>query len=157
MSTAIFDFPDLSFPNIDIQYEWNGSQWLYFDQQRKKWLVLTPEEWVRQHAISYLINHLGYPQGLLKMEGGQKVHGLARRFDLLAFSRKGTPLLLLECKAPQVKITQSVFDQIGAYNLTQKAPYLVVTNGLQHFCCLVDFEQGAVTWLSELPTFPQEK
>ena len=147
------DLPTLAFPEAALRLEVRQEKWQVYDVGRKKWLVLTPEEWVRQHAVDYLVRHLGYPRALVKSEGGQKVHGMTRRFDVLAYSRAGAPLLLMECKAPSVKITQATFEQVSSYNLHQRAPLLVVTNGLQHYCCQVDFEKRSYSWLQEIPQF----
>ena len=149
------NFEALALPETDLRYRVEHEKWQVYDAGRRKWLVLTPEEWVRQHAVAYLVDHLGYPRALVKSEGGQKVHGMARRFDVLAYDREGKPLLLMECKAPSVKITQGTFSQISAYNVTQRAPLLVVTNGKEHYCCKVDFEARKLSWLPQIPAFEE--
>ncbi|HAA17018.1 MAG TPA: restriction endonuclease subunit R [Cytophagales bacterium] len=146
-------FPQLAFPPVEVRLREDGDQIKIFDPARKKWLVLTPEEWVRQHALHFLTSTLDYPSALVRTEGGQKVNGMARRFDVLVYNREGAPHLLMECKAPTVKITQDTFEQISAYNLTQRASILVVTNGLQHYCCRVHFTEKRYEWLSEIPRF----
>ncbi len=110
-----------------------GQDWI-FDALRKKWLLLTPEEWVRQHFVRYLMEDRGYPDSLIAIERAVKISGRLLRFDLLVFSRSGVPWMLVECKAPEVVINQLVFDQVSAYNLNLGAPYLVVTNGITHHC-----------------------
>ncbi len=110
---------------------------LIFDEIRKKWLVLTPEEWVRQHFVKYLISEKGYPAGLIGIEVTFKMNSLTRRADVLVYNRVGNPILIVECKAPDVQIDSSVFDQIVEYNFKYKLGYLVVTNGIKHFACTI--------------------
>ncbi len=112
-----------------------GDNTLYiFDPLRKKELVLTPEEWVRQNLIQYLIKEKSYPSGLISIEAGIKLNTLQKRYDILFYSNKGWPLVLVECKAPEVSIGKNVFEQILAYNSQVKAPFLIVSNGLHHYC-----------------------
>ncbi|MFC5409214.1 type I restriction enzyme HsdR N-terminal domain-containing protein [Larkinella bovis] len=124
-----------------------------FDVLRKKFVLITPEEWVRQHVVHLLLNHYGYPKALIRNEGGLKLNQLRKRTDILVFDRLGKPYLLVECKAPQVAVTQQVFDQIARYNHVHQAPYLVVTNGLTHFCCCVNHQLNTVDFLDDLPRF----
>lgn len=124
-----------------------------FDHLRKKYVVLTPEEEVRQQFIHYMISHKNYPSGLLAVEYSLKVNNMKRRADIVAFSKFGHPLLLVECKAPSIKITQKVFDQIARYNLSLRVDYLIVTNGLQHFCCKLDFANNSYSFLEEIPDY----
>lgn len=124
-----------------------------WDNIRKKWLLLTPEEWVRQHTVAYLIQELNYPQGLISVERSLKVNGLQKRADIVVFDKTSNPFLLAECKAPEVEISQGVFDQAARYNLTLKVPYLMVTNGLRHFCAHVNPEDSSWKYLQELPVF----
>lgn len=124
-----------------------------FDEIRKKFLVLTPEEWVRQHIVQYMIQEKGYPKSLIKLEGGMKLHSLQKRTDIVAFNSAGQKVLLVECKAPAVKISQKVFDQIARYNIVHKIPLLAVTNGLQHYYCRIDFEAKGYSFLESLPPY----
>lgn len=124
-----------------------------FDELRKKYVVLTPEEEVRQRFIHFLILDKKYPKGLLAVEYSLKVNQLKKRADIVVFSRFGHPLLVVECKAPSVKITQSVFDQIARYNMNLKVDFLMVTNGLEHFCCQLDFIKNTYVFLMEIPDF----
>lgn len=124
-----------------------------FDLLRKKWLVLTPEEEVRQKCILFLLNEKGYPAGRLASEYGLKVNQLKRRADIVAFDNFGHPLLIVECKAPSVKITQKTFDQIARYNLSLKVDYLVVTNGSQNYCCNLDFVAEKYRFLEQIPEY----
>jgi type I site-specific restriction-modification system R (restriction) subunit len=124
-----------------------------FDLLRKKWLVLTPEEEVRQKMILFLLNKKGYPAGRLASEYSLKVNELKRRADIVAFDKFGHPILIVECKAPKVKITQTVFDQIARYNLSLRVDYLVVTNGSQNYCCMMDFMQEKYQFLEDIPDY----
>ncbi len=143
----------LNFPPIDAQIRvQNGKQFIY-DIIRKKYIVLTPEEWVRQHLVHFLINERQCPKGLIAVERGLKRNGLQRRFDVVVYSRNLTPWLIVECKAPQVAITQQTFDQIARYNMSLQVPYLLVTNGLQHFCCEIDYLQRSFSYLQDVPSF----
>jgi hypothetical protein len=126
-----------------------------WDIIRKKWLLLTPEEWVRQHTVAYLINDLQYPQGLISVERSLKVNGLQKRADIVVFDKTSIPFLLVECKAPEIEISQGVFDQAARYNLTLKVPYLMVTNGLRHFCAQINPEECSWNYLQDLPAFKQ--
>lgn len=124
-----------------------------FDEFRKKPVIITPEEWVRQHFVQYLINQKKYPRTLIKLEGGLRLNGMARRSDILVFDSAGEKLLMVECKAPSVVINQKVFDQIARYNMTHKATLLAVTNGMQHYYCRIDFKNGTYKFLEELPAY----
>ena len=131
------------------------NQPLIWDGLRRRHVVLTPEEWVRQHVVHYLINHLGYPRGLLALERGLRYNQRRKRTDLLALDPAGRPLLLVECKAPSVPITQAVARQATTYNQTIGAPLMLLTNGLVHYCWRVDFEQRANERLADIPSFAE--
>jgi hypothetical protein len=124
-----------------------------WDGLRRKYVVLTPEEWVRQHVVHYLIMHLGYPRGLLVLERGLRYNQRQKRTDLLAMNPAGQPLLLVECKAPSVRITAETARQATTYNQTIGAPLLLLTNGLVHYCWRVDFEARTNERLAEIPMF----
>ena len=124
-----------------------------FDDIRKKFIVLTPEEWVRQHTVQFLLQHKKYPKSYLNVEKLIKVNELNKRYDVVVFQPDGTIFLLVECKAPEIKISQDTFDQIARYNLKLKAKYLMVTNGLNHYFCQMDFEKEHYVFLKELPDF----
>ncbi len=141
---------NLPFYNITLKEE-NGKHFI-FDDIRKKYLSLTPEEWVRQNFIKYLISEKNVPSSLVVIEKGLKLNELSKRADVLIY-KDSSPIVLIECKAPKVKINQDTFDQISRYNLTFKVPYLIVTNGLNHYCCKVDFEKNNYTFLEEIPDF----
>ncbi len=124
-----------------------------WDELRRKYVVLTPEEWVRQHVVHYLMAHLGYPRGLLSLERGHRYNQRQKRTDLVALGPDGRPLLLVECKRPTVAITPAVAQQAATYNQTMRAPLLLLTNGLVHYCWRVDFELGVNERLAEIPPY----
>jgi len=132
--------------------EENGRLWI-FDELRKKHLVLTPEEWVRQHFVQFLINVKAYPKGLINIEGGLKLNELSKRSDILVFNKFGEKVLLVECKAAKIKLNQNAFDQLARYNSVHKAKLLVLSNGLEHYCCEVDHEQGSYRFLGDVPGY----
>jgi len=127
-------FPELDFPTFEMFVEKRSDKWYIYDVIRKKYVVLTLEEWVRQHLIHYLINHLNYPASLIQVEYGFFIKNKAYRVDLATFSRQAKPLLLCECKAPTVKLTAKTISQAAMYNYSQQAPYMFITNGLSHYC-----------------------
>lgn len=116
-------------------------------------MLLTPEEWVRQHVLNYLIEDLKYPKSLINVEKLVNVNGLKRRYDIVVFKSDGSLFLLVECKAPEVQISQATFDQIAQYNFVLKAENLMITNGLNHYFCQMDFENEKYVFLKELPEF----
>jgi predicted type IV restriction endonuclease len=124
-----------------------------FDEIRKKFILLTPEEWVRQHVIRFLLEEKKYPKSLINVEKGLKVNGITKRYDVVVFKSDGSIDVLIECKAPQIKIAQDTFDQIARYNMTMKADYLMVTNGMNHYFCQMDFENEKYLFLPELPEY----
>jgi hypothetical protein len=124
-----------------------------FDEFRKKHIIITPEEWVRQHFVQYLINQKKYPKALIKLEGGLRLNGMAKRSDIVVFNSTGQKILMVECKAPSISIDQKVFDQVARYNMTHKVGLLAVTNGLQHYYCRIDFEKGNYKFIEELPDY----
>lgn len=125
-----------------------------FDPLRRKSVMLTPEEWVRQHFVSYLVSDLGYPAGLIGNEVSLNLNGLRRRCDSIVWRQSdAAPLMLIEYKAPRVRITAKVFDQITRYNMVFQAPYLIVSNGMTHHCCKIDLQTGAYEFLPEIPAY----
>lgn len=122
-----------------------------FDRIRKKWLVLQPEEMVRQLVLEYLLQERGYNSNRISMERGLKVNTLDRRFDLLVYDKEVKPYLLIECKAPQAKISQAVFEQVSWYNSSLQVPYLMVTNGRENYCCWMDYEAKSYRFLDVVP------
>ena len=124
-----------------------------FDEIRKKYVYLTPEEWVRQHLVQYLIQDKNYPSGLLSIEAGLNYNGLKKRSDLVAYNTFGKPILIAECKAPNIKLTQSTFDQAAMYNMTLRVNHLLITNGLEHYCCTIDHKKKEFHYIEEIPTY----
>jgi hypothetical protein len=124
-----------------------------FDPIRRKYVRLTPEEWVRQHFVHYLVQQHHVPRGLMAVEHAFTDQRMPRRADIVAFDRQGHPLLIAECKAPHVSIAQDTFDQIARYNRVLRVPYLIVTNGLEHYACQVNFGERAYQFLDELPDY----
>lgn len=141
----------LSLPSFEHKItEIEGKSAIY-DVVRKKYIVLTPEEWVRQHVIHLLINHLGYGKSLMKVESGLKYDKLDKRSDILVYDRQGKPFLLVECKAPEVKIDRKAITQATIYNKTLKSPYVAISNGINTFCFQVDWKTGETVQLKSLP------
>jgi len=124
-----------------------------FDPVRKKFVRLNPEEWVRQHFLNYLVHFKGFPASLIAVEASLNYNGLLKRSDILVYSPQGKPVLVVECKAPEVEVTQLVFDQAALYNMTLKVEFMVVTNGLEHFSCRIDHEQGDYVFLKQIPEY----
>lgn len=143
----------LNLPPFDYKLTQSGENLLIWDVLRRRHVVLTPEEWVRQHVVHYLIQHRGYPKGLLSLERGHTYNQRRKRTDLVALDLTGQPLLLVECKAPSVPITAAVAHQAATYNQTIGAPLLLLTNGLQHFCWQVDPVLRTNTQLGEVPEY----
>lgn len=124
-----------------------------FDVVRKKYLLLTPEEWVRQNFIQYLNKVKKYPLGLMGVEQMVKYNSLKTRADIVMYNTEGKANIIVECKAPDVKITQDTFNQIAKYNSQLKVKYLLVTNGMNHYCCKMDYESNRITFLEEIPNY----
>lgn len=146
---------DLNLPQYDFRIEGSEDQLSIFDPIRKKYVALTPEEWVRQHFIQYLIHEKNLPSGLILLEKTLVYNKMKRRPDIVAHDRQGKPILIVECKAPDVKITQETFDQIARYNSVLKVPYLIVTNGMKHYCCLMDYSLGKYAFLKDIPMYEE--
>jgi type I site-specific restriction endonuclease len=145
--------PVLNLPTVQHQIRIHDGIEEIWDDFRKKYVVLTPEEWVRQNFLHYLSNVLKYPKALLKVEGGLRYNQKQKRPDIVAYDRKGKPFLVVECKATDIVITQKVFEQASVYNTRLLAKYLVVTNGRQHFCCLQDHDSKKTHFLNAIPEF----
>ncbi|MGQ9846201.1 MAG: type I restriction enzyme HsdR N-terminal domain-containing protein [Bacteroidales bacterium] len=147
------NYPVLNFPNFEFSICKKAQQSYIFDIIRKKYIVLTPEEWVRQHLIRYLIDYLNYPDGLIQVEYGITIQQKMFRIDVAVFSRKLSPLLLCECKSPSIKLNPKTMVQAALYNLNQQAPYLLITNGLIHYCTHYDGKQWQM--LNDIPNYKQ--
>mgnify|MGYP003402589949 FL=1 len=143
----------LNFPSYSFRFKNSENKVAIFDEIRKKFVILTPEEWVRQHTVQYLIQEYNYPKSLLNVEKQVKINGMSKRYDIVVFNSDGSIFLIVECKQPDVPISQNTFDQIARYNFTLKAEFLMVTNGLNHYFCQMNFEKEQYTFLKELPTY----
>ena len=143
----------LNLPEYSFRIKEESGKALIFDSIRKKFVVLTPEEWVRQNFIQYLISEKKFPKNLMAVEKQIKVSGKLRRFDLLVYSRNGEPQLIAEFKAPGVKITQDAFDQVVRYNMALRVAKVIVSNGLQHFACAIDYKKNGFSYLTEIPEY----
>lgn len=124
-----------------------------FDICRKKWVAFTPEEWVRQHLLHYFTTELNYPVGLVAIELAVRINKLNRRCDMVVYNRKGLPVMIVECKAPEVKLDQKVFNQVSGYNLDLQVRYLLVSNGIIHFCARLNQAGGSYTFLQKFPDY----
>ncbi len=149
----MFEPTPLNLPEYPLRIKQESNGTYIFDEVRKKFLVLTPEEWVRQHFVQFLIKEKKYPRSVIKLEGGLKLNSLQKRSDILLFNTAGEKIILVECKAPSVKISQAAFDQAARYNSIHRVKFIVVTNGLQHFCAEIDFGNGSYRFLEELPDY----
>lgn len=143
----------LNLPFFDFRLKSNENKTLIFDSLRKKYVVLTPEEWVRQHYSRYLTEVKKYPVSLIAIEKQLTINQLKKRTDIVIFDTNGLPKIIVECKAPSIKITQDTFDQIARYNLKLNAQFLVVTNGLQHYYCMLDTENERYVFLQDIPEY----
>ena len=143
----------LNFPVYNFRFKNSENKVAIFDEIRKKFIILTPEEWVRQHVVQFLLQEKKYPKSHTNVEKLLTVNDLKKRYDVVVYNPDGSIAVLVECKAPEIKISQDTFDQIARYNLTLKANYLMVTNGLNHYFCKMDFENEKYVFLKELPEF----
>ncbi|WP_320814870.1 type I restriction enzyme HsdR N-terminal domain-containing protein [Flavobacterium sp.] len=141
----------LNFSDYSFRFKNSENKVSIFDPIRKKFILLTPEEWVRQHVVEFLLDEKKYPKSLINVEKTVKVNGMNKRYDIVVYNSDGSIFLLIECKAPEVKIDQKTFDQIARYNLSLNAQYLMVTNGLNHYFCEMDFENEKYSFLKALP------
>ena len=148
----------LNLPPYDFKIRVNSSgKDEIFDEFRGKYIMLSAEEWVRQNFIRYLKEVKGYPPMLIAIEKGIKVNTLQKRFDAVVYKRDGQPVVLIEFKSPDVKINQKVMEQISGYNLKLKVSYLIVSNGLTHYCCHVDYKTTKISFLKEIPEYKELK
>ena len=148
---------NLNFPSYKVRIKNSENNTHIFDVIRKKFVVLQPEEWVRQHCIQFLINEKNFPVSLINVEKVVQINGLNKRYDIVVYNSDGSIYLIVECKAPRVKISQSAFDQIARYNLALKASCLMVTNGLNHYFCTMDHNLGIYNFFKELPSYVKKK
>ena len=145
----------LNLPTYEIKIAQRGNKQLIFDFLRRKYVALTPEEWVRQHFVHYLIEHKGYPAGLIGNEVELNVGEKKLRCDTILYNKVAQPQMIIEDKAPQIKLQQKTFDQISAYNLLLKVDYLIVSNGMQHICCRMDYENQKYCFLEDIPNYQE--
>lgn len=143
----------LNLPTYPFKIKSSENKYFIFDIVRKKYVMLTPEEWVRQHIIHYLIEEKNYPISLIAVEKKVTVNKLTKRTDILVFNAKGLPHIIVECKAPSIQISQDAFDQIARYNLKLEASYLIVSNGLNHFYCYMDTENEKFVFIETIPNY----
>jgi hypothetical protein len=143
----------LNLPEYSFRFKTTNGKQTIFDTLRRKFVRLTPEEWVRQNFVQFLISEKKYPASLIAVEAGVNVNNNPQRADLIVFDRSGSPVFVAEFKAPEVKISQQTFDQIARYNMQLQVKVLVVSNGLSHFCCLMDYPNNSYAFLPEIPDF----
>lgn len=143
----------LNFGQYNFRYRNSGEKVSIFDEIRKKFIVLTPEEWVRQHVVHFLMYEKNFPKSLINVEKLLTLNGLTKRYDVVVFNPDGSIFLLIECKAPQIKISQMVFDQIARYNMTMQSQFLMVTNGQNHYFCRMDYQNEQYVFLESLPEY----
>ena len=146
---------ELNLPPFDVKISSAGEKKQIFDFIRRRYVALTPEEWVRQHFVHFLADEKGYPPFLMANEVQLKLNGMSRRCDTVVYDRSLTPRVIVEYKAPSVEITQKVFDQIGRYNRVLRVDYLIVSNGLAHYCCRIDYATQGYTFLPDIPPYEE--
>lgn len=143
----------LHFPAYSFRFKSSENKISIFDEIRKKFVILTPEEWVRQHVIQFLIHEKKYPRSHINVEKELVLNQTKKRYDIVIYNKDGSIFLIVECKAPQIEISQNTFDQIARYNLSLKANYLMVTNGLYHYYCQLDYENEKYQFLEEISNY----
>jgi hypothetical protein len=143
----------LNFPQYTFRFKNSENKIAAFDEIRKKFIILTPEEWVRLHTVQYLISEKKYPKSLINVEKQLKIGKRIKRYDIVVYNSKGDIHIIVECKAPSIKITQDTFDQIARYNMSLDANYLMVTNGLDHHFCQLDYKLEKYHFLQSLPEY----
>jgi hypothetical protein len=143
----------LNFPTYTFRFKNSENKVSIFDEIRKKFVILTPEEWVRQNVVRFLLEEKKYPKSYINVEKVIKINSLTKRYDIVVFQPNGKLFLLVECKAPEIPISQNTFDQIARYNMVLESEYLMVTNGLNHYFCQMDFENEKYQFQNELPNF----
>jgi hypothetical protein len=143
----------LNFPVFQFRFSEHDGRQLIFDPVRRRFVSLTPEEWVRQHMIAYMVETKQIPLSMIGVEKKLLVNGLVKRFDIAVFSRTGFPVLLVECKAPFIGISEKVFDQAARYNMQLQVNYFVITNGMEHFYCRIDYLNKAYRFIEDIPLY----
>lgn len=150
-------YPPLHLPPLAMRIKEENGVLRVFDPIREKYVALTPEEYVRQRFTSYLREDLHYPSSLMANEISIELNGMKKRCDTVIFNPDGTPLIIVEYKAPEVNVTQNVFDQIVRYNMTLRAKYLIVSNGLNHYCCVLDYSNNSYHFIPSIPDYLEIK
>ena len=145
----------LNLPSYDAKIRKNGSLMEIYDPLRRKYVALTPEEWVRQHFVNWLISNKEYPTSLMANEAGIKLNSLTRRCDTVVYNQHLDPLMIIEYKESNISITQDVFDQVVRYNTVLKVPYIVVSNGVSHYCCRMNYENQSYDFLTDIPNYKE--
>lgn len=145
----------LNLPTFDYKINRTRDGLQIYDRLRCKFVALTPEEWVRQHFVEFIITHKGFPQSLIANEIGITLNNTRRRCDTVVYDNTATPLVIIEYKAPSVEISQATFDQIVRYNMVLQAKYLIVSNGLNHYCCSIDYTNQTYQFLKEIPSYSE--
>jgi hypothetical protein len=143
----------LNLPSFAVKIQQRNGKNFIFDPLRKKYVALTPEEWVRQHFTHFLTDHKGYPKGLLANEIQLDLNGTKKRCDTVLFNKNLSARMIVEYKAPHIAITQAVFDQITRYNMVLKVDYLIVSNGINHYCCKIDYQSMSYSFLPDIPSY----
>lgn len=143
----------LNFPAYTFRFKNRENKIAVFDEIRKKFVILTPEEWVRIHTVQFLHLEKKFPKSLINVEKQLKLGKMLKRYDIVIFTNRGDIEVIVECKAPGIKIDQEVFDQIARYNMQLQANYLMVTNGLEHYFCQMNYEEERYQFLSEIPNY----
>ncbi|MBO7046318.1 MAG: type I restriction enzyme HsdR N-terminal domain-containing protein [Prevotella sp.] len=143
----------LNLPQYEIKITEKDGKRMIFDFLRRKYVALTPEEWVRQHFTHYLVEHKGYPKGLLGNEIELQIGDKRLRCDSILYNKVAQPQMIIEYKAPTVPLQQKVFDQISAYNLLLRVDYLLISNGMEHYCCKMDYEHRKYIFLQDIPDY----
>lgn len=146
----------LNFPEYSFRIKNSENKHYVFDEIRKKFIVLTPEEWVRIHVVRFLLEVKKYPKSWINVEKKIEINGLTKRYDVVVYQPDGSIFLLVECKQPKIEINQNTFDQIARYNMILKATYLMVTNGLNHYFCEIDSEKEQYVFLNDIPTYQSQ-
>lgn len=146
---------ELNFPTYNFKIKREADKLQIFDRIRKKWLILQPEEWVRQHVVWFLIEEKKYPETLIAIEKSLKVNQLTKRFDIVLYNTAADPIIIVECKAPEIKIDENTLHQILRYNSVIKAPYLILTNGIDIYCGKLNFTNASFSYLNDIPSYQE--
>ena len=145
----------LNLPQYSFRIKKQNEKLVIFDSQRKRYVALTPEEWVRQNFIRFLIEEKGYPAAYLAIEKQLNMNGMKKRCDAILYNEHARPFLIIELKAPNVAISQATFDQVAVYNAKLKVDFFIISNGIEHFCCKVNLETARYEFFPEIPDFNQ--